>query len=848
VDQIEVECKEFEESNRAVFEQVTTDLEHIASKMANQDRVKAEAIAGQEEMRTRTREVEGDLHKLQREYMTIRERNAEELSLREDDQDVFTAILELSTCPAGADDYSFSQWKVCNAGNGNTEVVSANRTVQERLARSPRAQRALLAVFGGRGGEAPGGGMPEAVSLLQAGSQEAQGQPQGTDRSCRSSGPVNCGYLHDTMATQWGKFKDLVDEMTSLMEHNHDEWIRQRDNMNDQIGTLREHSSQFAEMLTEATSELNSLRSSSRQKEEQHRDLSHAFDMKMASCKERISEILFTDICAVRTVRNALLQYSTNMKPHQVSDCTVTDWSPGPCTTDGMQRSAKVDCDDACPLDVGGIDVDKCGGIKHLTRQVIVSPNGLGMSCPPLFFERKNGSAGMKCSQFHCPVACVLSEWSSWAACSKECGGGTRGKTRSVLTPSRNGGMECGVTIEEQACNTGSCRRDCTLAPWTDWEPCTQACGGGMTKRVRHVDVPIRADGRCPSPEHPDRLQWQRCNTQDCVGDEICIARQDLIIAVDASGSLKEEGFSIVREFAYNLTGRYRSEYYGVEDMYIGLVLFGNGEYYSNGTVSAAIEVLELTDDLDAVRTSIQSMTWQKGFTNMMQAFQAADNLLQDGREDAQSAIMVISDGKWTNAYRTGLKAQELKDKGVQIYMLPIVSPIHDQLEELKKWASPPWETNYVQLPGTEYVSGNEEEFAQRVIVKFCPRAFSPSLEMENDEQVGFLKIHENGYPADSCGAWKYLGNAASAEACKDMVLEAYSDGSVLAFAYESGGYWAGTCYSEAIEVTDALWASALSDRVSIDCGGVADAWVYNYYASTYIMNPSMFGDVFDYS
>ncbi|CAK0885225.1 unnamed protein product, partial [Prorocentrum cordatum] len=244
----------------------------------------------------------------------------------------------------------------------------------------------------------------------------------------------------------------------------------------------------------------------------------------------------------------------------------------------------------------------------------------------------------MKCSQFHCPVACVLSEWSSWAACSKECGGGTRGKTRSVLTPSRNGGMECGVTIEEQACNTGSCRRDCTLAPWTDWEPCTQACGGGMTKRVRHVDVPIRADGRCPSPEHPDRLQWQRCNTQDCVGDEICIARQDLIIAVDASGSLKEEGFSIVREFAYNLTGRYRSEYYGVEDMYIGLVLFGNGEYYSNGTVSAAIEVLELTDDLDAVRTSIQSMTWQKGFTNMMQAFQAADNLLQDVRPGAFSS------------------------------------------------------------------------------------------------------------------------------------------------------------------------------------------------------------------
>merc|ERR1719401_3391229 len=105
-----------------------------------------------------------------------------------------------------------------------------------------------------------------------------------------------------------------------------------------------------------------------------------------------------------------------------------------------------------------------------------------------------------------------MSEWSGWSGCSKECGGGAQGKTRSVLTKPKNGGTESDATLEERPCNTGSCDRDCTLMPWTAWEPCSMACGGGM----------------------------QECNTQDCVGDEICIARQDLVIALDGSGSVRQ--------------------------------------------------------------------------------------------------------------------------------------------------------------------------------------------------------------------------------------------------------------------------------------------------------------------
>merc|ERR1719343_840868 len=768
LDQIEVDCKEFEESNRMVFSQVVTDLEHLGSDLADRERMKSEAEGGIADMNTRINDLENDLRILKRGFQSTREKNAYELSLRQDDQDVFTAILQLSKCPNdyGDDTYSFAQkFQVCDTDNG-TQVELSDASLAAKLKRSPRVQKALEDVLGAADSEAP--------ALLQVGQApppEKTKNPKGGPRKCHN-GKVNCGYLHDIMALEWGKFKDLVDELTYIMQHNRDAYEGEKENMNEQIATLRNHKMQFTEMLSEAVSEINSITAATREKQQQHRDLERAFKMKMADCKKRMTEILYTNICGTRTVRNALMRYSTVSPTTMITDCDVTDWSAGPCTTDGRGSSVSVDCDDACPADVGGVDVDTCGGMKHLTRQVIVSPNSFGMACPPLFYERHNGTAGMKCNQFHCPVDCSISEWSGWSACSKECGGGTQGKTRSILVKPKNGGTECDATLVEQPCNTGSCDRDCTLMPWTAWEPCSMACGGGIQERVRTVDIPIRANGKCPGSKHPDRFQMQECNTQDCVGDEICIARQDLVIAIDGSGSLKQEGFDVIQKFALNLTSKYQSTYYGVEDMRIGLVLFGNGQYFDNGTVAAAIEVVQLTSDLESVSTAIAGLQWQRGFTNMMQALQAADNMFADGRDDAQSAVMVISDGKWTNAYRTAMKATAMKDKGVQIFMAPIAETTTDNLKVLRGWASEPWETNYEQIPGLSALVNNEPEFAQKLLVKFCPRAFSPSQKSQEETQQGFLMIHEEGYPSDSCGAWKWMGRVDTVEACMEVVKD----------------------------------------------------------------------------
>jgi len=268
-------------------------------------------------------------------------------------------------------------------------------------------------------------------------------------------------------------------------------------------------------------------------------------------------------------------------------------------------------------------------------------------------------------------------------------------------------------------------------------------------------------------------------------------------------------------------------------------VLFGKGEYFDNGTVAAALEVVPITSDLESVTTAIEGLQWQRGFTNMMQALAAADNMFADGRDDAQSAVMVISDGKWTNAYRTTMKATAMKDKGVQIFMAPIAEHMTQNLKILRGWASQPWETNFERIPGLDTLVNNEPEFAQRLLVKFCPRAFSPSVKAEEEEQSGYLKIREEGRPSKSCGDYKYVGAVESADAC----MEAAKADGAMAFVHIAVS---GDCYEETLEVTDAFWAEALSDRVNLSCPGGTGTWEYNEHATTYILNPSMFGDVFE--
>merc|ERR550514_512403 len=231
------------------------------------------------------------------------------------------------------------------------------------------------------------------------------------------------------------------------------------------------------------------------------------------------------------------MKFSKVSPPEKIVDCGVSAWIPGECS---------VPCDDKCP----NKDPYKCGGIQTLTREVVVRNNEFGLLCPMLARKRK-------CNQAKCPVNCGQSRWSRWSKCSKDCEGGVQGRTRSVLVQPKNGGRSCNTAAESRPCNTGSCDRDCSLKKWSQWSPCSVACGGGFQERWRRVTRPIRGKGKCPKKKSNKRYGIKDCNVHECVGDEICIAKQDLVLAIDGSGSLAESGWKIIKDFAAKHVDKY---------------------------------------------------------------------------------------------------------------------------------------------------------------------------------------------------------------------------------------------------------------------------------------------------
>merc|ERR1719510_2213807 len=182
--------------------------------------------------------------------------------------------------------------------------------------------------------------------------------------------------------------------------------------------------------------------------------------------------------------------------------------------------------------------------------------------------------------------------------------------------------------------------------------------------------------------------------------------------------------------------------------MRVGIVLFGDGKILADGSVKPAIEIEGLVDNLDDLKTKAAALPYQRGLTNMAQAFVLADTILQrDGRPEAQSAVVVLSDGKYSFEYRTAKKAQELKDKNIDLFMAPITETRGMELDKLKAWASQPWQSNYVRIPGFKKLKQRPEYWATKLLAKFCPMSYSPSRVASLQSVAGTSGAGGGGFP-----------------------------------------------------------------------------------------------------
>lgn len=819
-----LKCKGFQDMNRENYGQTTRDLSRLVEQISDMERLESESIDGGASAVAELERVEEVLAKETGAYQSEFDANDAELKIRKNDLEVFQFVLEFTKCDDNSETaFLQTAYQVCQTNSGRRTLLFKDQKVAHKFKAmlQPSSRRSLDNLLSIVHGHSP-------ASFLQIGAAGSapvvgeDGLPCATSgmgdedecmKSCSPDATPDCGLLHDKLSLMWGEFKDSVDELTMEMAKNEDKWRELKQSLNAQIELLGNKNSRFKQLLKEARSNLASDRQEKKEKEKEKKTLDEEYQAYMKQCKRRIEWIMYQDMCAIRVVRDAVMETSSICPTSKITDCDVGAWVPGECS---------VSCDDSCnprkPFE--------CGGWQEMKRDVVVAQDQCGIKCPTLLKYKR-------CGQYLCPEDCVMSSWSGWSACSADCEGGVQGRTRSMLNKPKNGGEMCGNPEDSRPCNTQSCDRDCSLARWTKWSPCTVACGGGEQNMRRHVLVPTRGDGKCPAPNTRSRYRHRQCNTQDCEGDEVCTAYQDLVVAIDGSGSVQEAGFAILKKFAAQLISRYQTKYFGRKRVKLGLCQFGNGEIQADGkTISPAINVQGLTFSKKAVTDAVKGLSFKKGFTNMAQAFATAETMFTQGsRRDAQSAVLVITDGKPSFSFMTNEMVEQLDDKGIMRHFVVISDQggNSDVMTQIKAWASQPWSTNVVHVPGLPQLDGDIDMWAQKSLTKFCPQAYSPGKREKFEHANQMQKVFRGGW-CKSVRRWYWAGYVNKNRAVQQCKAKAKRAGKQV-FLIGRWHRWAWCFYGD-MDVSPTLYSQWFHDKANPQCdAGWRNVWYYDFYA-----------------
>lgn len=151
-----------------------------------------------------------------------------------------------------------------------------------------------------------------------------------------------------------------------------------------------------------------------------------------------------------------------------------------------------------------------CGGGQQ-TRSRALTNGGKCKLVQRAALVEVRGCAEEQCAESHCK----LSAWSQWSPCSQDCGSGVTERQRQ--TEGRHGGGgECFAALAEvKECASKSCPKvDCAWGEWEFWSTCSRTCGGGLKRRARSIRQPPREGGLPCMPQ--DEEEVMPCATGSC--------------------------------------------------------------------------------------------------------------------------------------------------------------------------------------------------------------------------------------------------------------------------------------------------------------------------------------------
>jgi len=455
--------------------------------------------------------------------------------------------------------------------------------------------------------------------------------------------------------------------------------------------------------LAGATEKEATAGETARQTATKHEQLNNDLVSQMKTCSDNY--INFEgELCALKKIRGELYKMKGGSDAGSAffQDCEVSAWDPEECT--------KV-----C-----------AGGDQKLSRSVLVHPNG-GAKCLPLGAERR-------CNEFPCPVDCKLHDWSEWSKCSAECGGGVQQRLREVKQAMKYGGKPCGKTSQAQACNPQACEKDCDLSSWSDWGACSKNCDGGTKKRSKFVKKQPEGEGECAGQWSSKRLQYKQCSMTRCKTASLdkpmgCAETLDVVLLIDGSGSLGKKGWNAEIKAAQTFVDAFAVSD-GKSKANLAVILYSGprtwgGVYKCMGKKGNKVDmkktckidtVQHFTQDMKKVKEQITSLKWPQGSTLTSLALMTAKAELGLGRANAKSVVVVITDGRPLSFRKTWFASRALR-KSARLVWVPVTR--YAPLKYIKKWATRRWQENVVKVNSFGQLA--KPEVVTHIMADICP-------------------------------------------------------------------------------------------------------------------------------